>query len=353
MTDKQGKTIEADDLTLVDSMADAGKTDEELWQEISAAETGEPAEKENGQASDDFPANEASQAGEDGADKGEGAAEGQQPPDEAAKPASQDQQPDIWANASPEQKAAYESLKANHDRLERDHRANAGRVSALQKRINKLSEEAKAPENVERKPLVDELETMKADYPELADPLAKIIGVIDSRFAEHDQREEGRRKAAENERQQAVAELTTLLSEEETALESAHPGWGELLEANKETFRPWLEDQPKRLRDAAYRNEHAIVNAAEAAEVIAAFKTHLDPGKTAAPAPAAATNGATTSSPPNPNPPLNDRRTRQLDATASPHRSGGRPTVSGIPKEGDPEEIWKAFDAEEAAQARA
>lgn len=324
----------SDDLNLVADMADAGKTEDELWTEISAAETETAAPKDGGDRTDDFP------DGDIPADT----PDEPKPVEESVKPA---EQTDIWAGASEEQKAAFDALKAERDRLDHSARSNSHRVSALQRRINDLSKLTEKPTDLGgRKPLAEELSALRSDYPELAEPLSKVVGTIESRLVEQ---EEGRRRAAETERLAAQTELTTLLSAEVKAVNDAFPNLGQFLKENAQAFKAWTADQPLRIRQAVDNNFHEITNAAEIIPVIAAFDAFLHPEP--APAPAPARNGAAPA--PTPNPPLNDRRSRQLDATASPHRSGGRPTVSGIPENGDPEEIWKAFDAAERAEARA
>ncbi len=245
---------------------------------------------------------------------------------------------DIWASAPPELKAAYDQLAAKTAKIETDFKSVNGRVSAYQKRYEDLARAAQPVKKDETADPLKAIEGLKQDYPELAEPLEKALEAIQGRIDNLDKAEEGRRVAAQT-------GLETLVDDETKRLEQEHPDWLETLEKNGAAFAAWVEDQPRRIREIAYRNDKAIVDAAGAAEVMTKFKEHLKPVTT----PAAGTDTSTKTQ----TQPLNDKRERQLAGTASPTRQGGRPVVSGIPEDGDPEQIWKAFDAADQQRARA
>lgn len=313
--------VEASDLDLIDDkLADGTKDDAELWNEIAAA---------------DKPAEPAIAADTDIPFEGENADE---PAKEGATPAATEAAaaPDIWASAPPELKAAYDALKGEKTKIENDHKAVSGRVSAYQRKYEQLAKAAQPVKKDETVSPTKAIEALMTDYPEIAGPLKEALGAIEGKLDNLDNAQESLRKDAET-------ELLTLIDDETARLEEKHPDWLETLKANGTAFAAWVEDQPRRIREMAYRNADAIVDADETAEVVSQFKTFL--GKPATP--------ETRTEPKNPTTPLSDRRERQLAATSSPTKQGGRPVVSGIPEDGDPEQIWKAFDAVDQQKQRA
>lgn len=328
-----------------DSAADADAADmaaeeteaQDIWQELDAAD----AAKAAADAGTAAPAldGETPEAGTDelhgwatdDADQGTAA--------EAAAPQRQDQQQEqrtpaeeaLWANATPEQRAAYEAL-------EHKLKSVKGRVAPLQRRYEELKAVVDAPAREKKSPKAA-IAAIKDDYPEIAEPLLEALTPIEDRLNEEDQQHEAAREAA-------TAELNTLVTEETQRLEEVHPDWRETLGGNKELFAAWVDDQPRRIRDAAIRNATTIVDAEQASEIVELFKQHLTPEPP--------TEAAADPTPQNRNP-LNDRRQRQLGASASPtgRNASSRPLVSGIPEEGDSQQIWDGFEALDRQKAAA
>lgn len=237
---------------------------------------------------------------------------------------------DIWANATPEQKAAFETASADKAKAEQRYRSSVGRISALQRKINAAqpSREASAAR--------DEIAGMHTDYPEIAQPLAKALEKIDGKLDNLSKSEQSALEAD-------TAEFNSLVEAEKATLLAKHPDYADVLGKNAGphgVFAKWLDDQPRRIRDAAARNATYIADGDGAIEVIEAFKTHLGLIKPAQPSPQ-----------PAPQPALDDRRKRQIEGSSAPLGRGGRPTVSGIPPEGDPQAIWDAFEQQERARA--
>lgn len=302
----------ADDLNLVGDLVDQAKDATELWGEFEAAE--QAAEK---------PAT----APAEGVQEPEGSGAPATPAQTTPAPAA----PDIWANATPEQKAAFEAERADKAKFEQRFRSSVGRISALQRKINA----AQAQPSREIPSAREKVAGITNDYPELAEPLLELAGGND----------ELRERVSKSEKASLEAdtsELNDLVAAETERLVTRHPDYADVLAKNGRAFAAWVEDQPRRIREAAVRNAEFIADADSAAEVIHEFKRHLGLIREtpASPAPA-----------PAPQPSLNDRRARQFEASASPQRSGGRPTVSGIPENGDPQAIWNAFEAQESARA--
>lgn len=314
--------LAADDLNLVGDLADQSKDVAELWGEFDAAD--KAAEKDPTTP----PAEDAQEP------QGTAATEPQAPAEPApAKPADAGGA-DIWANATPEQKAAFEAANADKAKFEQRFRSSVGRISALQRKINAASAEPSREIPSAR----EKVAGIANDYPELAEPLKHLADATDG-TRERIVKSEQASLAAD------TAELNDLVAAETERLLTAHPDYADVLGQNAGpggVFAKWLDDQPRRIRDAAHENARFIANADGAAMVMHEFKKHLGLIKEtpAAPAPA-----------PAPQPPLNDRRQRQIEASASPQRSGGRPAISGIPENGDPQAIWNAFEAQDRARA--
>lgn len=329
----QETALTADDLTLVDDrLEDIGKDADALWDELDA--------KDAGKDGDAAPGDDGKDAGETDAFDDEAEADGDAEPDQpdAAKadpaPARGADKPDIWANATPEQRAELDSLRAAKDRAEHDARSQSGRQAALQRRINELTRKAQPGTKREALRPEEAFAGMEEDYPEIAEPLKKALSPIAERMTKD---EEERTAAQEAERRAAETELTEIVNEQTDILLKQHPDYDAFLKQNGAAFGAWVEDQPRKIREAAYRNAEYIFDAEGAIEIMNAFKAFIQPKPAAEPAPAQ----------PQSTQPLNDRRQRQLNGSASPRSHAGRPTVSGIPRDGDPDAIWDAFDAEE------
>src|SRR5690606_2070633 len=83
-------------------------------------------------------------AGAAAGDDDQGKADGNDPPatksgDDKSPDKQQQQAPDLWANAAPEQRAAYEAAQEQIKKLEQAERSNRGRISAMQRQMNDLT----------------------------------------------------------------------------------------------------------------------------------------------------------------------------------------------------------------------
>lgn len=300
----------------------------DLWAEFDELDGIAPEEGEATTADADTDAGDGADTGT-GGDVIDGAVAGA---DAAAVATAVAAAPSVWDNAPAELRTEYEKLAADRARLEHEVRSHKGRAVGAQRRYEDLLKAAE-PRKVEgdRPTPQAALAALKEDYPEIAGPLEQALGSIQGQVATLSEAEESRRTAAQT-------ELSDFLQNETTSLVSQHPDYLEVLGKNSDALVAWIDDQPRAVRDAFARNANEIVNAAEAATVIGLFKAHL--GKPA-PAPAAEQPRTATT------PPLASRRERQLGATANPTRSHRRPTVSGIPENGDPQDIWDAFEEAE------
>lgn len=370
--------IAQEDLDLLGpDLEDEGKDDAELWAEFDTDENGGKAAGADDPDAEDLrraAAEEAAQFGdgeETPDDRSSAAPEGKRDDDApAGKPDGDDTPPsgdkgkgqdeqDIWANATPDQRAAFEAAQEEVQRLQHAERSNRGRLSALQRQIDELnrsrgsskaaSEDAAGDRTGSGKGSDDQgadgtgfLESedwkhFQEEYPEVAGPLTTAISSLQAEVT----RQNKELSAIGNDRRQnALEEQADLLTE-------AHSDWRDVVA--DDGFEEWVALQPRHIREAAVRNAEEIVDAEEAADVVGRFKAFRDE------------QGAGDGSQQGQQPGAGDRqsagsgnrqarRQRQLES-ASTTRSRGPGVASGIPEDGDPETIWRQFDQMESRQA--
>ena len=249
------------------------------------------------------------------------------PPPELPAPA----EPDIWANAPPDLKAAHDAQVRALESATSEHarRSIEGRIASYQRRLKERNEAAaqqprRGAEDADTFRRLTEI--VAAEYPEIATPLQKKLAPIAEKLSQFDAAEKSRQEAADH---QMDAELKA----NEDMLDQKHPGWDAYLKEHGAAFGAWIVDQPLYLRQAFVTKQDAILDPYSAIETINAFKTFVASNQEPA--------GGTTVTPPTQR--LNPRRAAQLAGSASPHSAGSRPTVSGVPQDGDPEQIWNAF----------
>lgn len=285
-----------------------------LWNEFEDADRGNQPPADAGAQDDAFTADDVT------------GAETTATPAPAGKDGGDDA---IWQDAPPEAREAYEKLQREKKQFEQETRSYEGRAAARQARIADLNEQITAMKN---KPAADDgnpLEQLAADYPELHAPISKALGDISARQEQAEAAQLGRLEA------ERVEETRLYAAEVKTqtdALVAEHPDYLKVVADNFDAWRSWVEDQPKRIRDAVAKNAQDITDGKAAAEVMTAFKAFLNPPAQ----PDTRTN------------PIADRRQRQIGAAASPGKTGRQPVVAGIPEEGDPQAIWDAFEQDDA-----
>lgn len=346
---EQNQGLEPDDLALADEAL--GEDDEQdpdaLWNEIEQSESAAasddsdtpPAGREDGEVDDDAAATDADDFG--AAD--EGGAPSDKPDGEAPSGESGQAEADPFANATPEQKAAYEAAQERIQKLEQSERSNRGRLSALQRKIDQGQQGAPAQAgaapstegaggvegDTEGFLASEEWKSFSEEYPEVASPLASVIGRLESQLA-HQNKELA--AIGDDRRQSALEEQAERLAED-------YPKWQE--EVADPGFVDWVHTQPRHIQEAAYRNAEQIVDAQEAADVIGRFKAYRSEQQ---PDNARPESGGTTKTQGS-----DKRRQRQLES-ASTTRSRGPGAASGIPEDGDEQQIWNQFDAMERRQ---
>jgi hypothetical protein len=353
-TQNQDITNQNTNAAAQDTVPGAEKDDAALWKEFDTAEAGAAAATD---ATNDQPSDtdgngtgdeQAAAAATDvkskdsaaPADKAQSAGDGNPPPAAQA-------QTDIWASAPPELKAAYEAVAEQAKKGEQYRRSNEGRLAAAQRRIDELSRTAALPKATDKGKGADAattddaaLQALAEEYPDLAKPLVEEI----FRLREATTLQGKELSAIGTERRQAA------LNEQAELLTQQHPDWQDVTADPR--IRPWLDNQPRHIREALLRNANEIVDAEEAADVVGRFKAYLAieaaPGNahnTNAQAGASAGKGSETPQV------LTGKRKQQLEGASS-ARSRGPGVASGISEDGDPEHIWKQFDEQERRQAR-
>lgn len=248
---------------------------------------------------------------------------------------------DIWANATPEQKAAYEAA-------EQRWRSVDGRAAADRRRINELESDLKkrpaAPEAADQAALLDTVfesdawKTLEEEDPDGAEAQKAVLTTLINATKANTAAVE----TISNDHQQSAVDAEIAIVAEN------HPDWQAVTKAD---FTNWLNDQPGFLKAQFDRNADVIVDGHEVADLITRYKASdkyvpaavdsapspapvpatpapVDPAASPAPAPAAA---------PEPN-----KRDRDLQA-----RLEGNvhvPTKGSGPPSGAPDNFDDAFD---------
>ncbi len=264
---------------------------EEVWEEAQAAgdnldgmevhELDEPStsEEEFADAFEEFAAG----------DDGETENEGEGPPQEAAhedeegEAAPQEgaaEQPDIWADATPEQRAAFEA--AQHE-----NSSNRERVQAQNRKISDLLSQpgAAQPAAPVSKPATteegdpvanEEWEKFEEEYPEVAGPISKRYGNELAELKAENAKLRGEVSGINHiQRQEAI-------DTEEAVLLDRHPDWK--AETSTPEFSEWLPNQPRYVQDGFQRNGDTISDGDEAASLMDLFKADMAPPAGQAPA---------------------------------------------------------------------
>lgn len=238
----------------------------------------------------------------------------------AAEPVSTDAETEQPGTDDGAQAAAAREARQKPDTTERE---NKGRIAALQREVDRMKREmaALAQSVATLPPPSAKLKGAAEEYPEIAAPMAEALDEV---------------HAAVTRQQNIVAQQTRISEiEAEMALEQRFPGGFDLVQKDVDAFKAWVEDQPKRFRDAFARNAYSVTDVDGAVELLTAYRAHVT-GQAAPPVTGAKAPDPTA-----------DRRRRQISGAMSPPRSSA-PVVSGIPEDGDKEAIWKAFRARKA-----
>jgi hypothetical protein len=275
---------EPDDMT-------ADGAEDTLWEEALTAEDGEAPENEADGSDDD--------THHGGSDDIE----------------DDDQGTDEAGDLPPEVPLDANVLQAENVKLRADQNAAHGRIAALRKQVAAVTTAAEGADPTAA------LEALSEDYPEIAAPILAALKRTNGQVS-------AMAEAKRAELVDAEASLASTHASNSADLEKMEPGGLAYVKANEAAFSTWIMDQPLEQRDAARRNGDQIENPTEAADLIRRFKLF---------------EAVDADDPP---PVINTRRQRQMAATAGPRR-GGRPVSAGMPKDGDPDDMFDmALEAE-------
>lgn len=190
------------------------------------------------------------------------------PEDPAAAAGSKETTPDIWADAKPEQKAAYEAAATDAHKW----RSDSGRAAADRRRIQELEQQLSAKskgaadaapgDNAVMQVLEgDAWKTVEKELPELAAPLKEILTAsANENAALH------RRLATFDE-----SHADEVAKAQLRIVEQAHPDWEAV--TNQKEFAEWVVTQPPFVQQMLHRNGEKVVDGDEAAHLVSLYKS--------------------------------------------------------------------------------
>ena len=258
------------------SEADAQPSDEDRPGEAAGDDAARQTEAEPDGSGQDAPATDAEPAPDAGSGQQQHqTGQGQQPSAE-----------DIWANATQEQRAAYQAAQDQLRQLDHADRSNRGRISALQRQIDQLSRQmtddhaetgkssgggqqkrgqsqAATPDAFE----TEDWQKLKEEYPEVLGPVEQALRSRDEQLQQVNKRLE---QFGEKFQGLDQAQHEAYLAGQEQALSERHPDWQQVTASDQ--FLRWYESAPKKVREAVENNADGIVDADDAAFALDLFK---------------------------------------------------------------------------------
>lgn len=191
------------------------------------------------------------------------------------------QEPEADENAEHADVEADESAGKEEDPEEHRRRSDAGRIRALQRKVEELrkqiesgtpkqSEEAvaEALDIIESSEDDPEWQRLREEYPELAGPLEKRVAALSRHLAEIKKKND---------------ELTGLLKtmqveraavENIERLEKLVPGWQKAIDADPDAFLEWVNGQPRYVQETVARNLEVIVDPESTADILKRYLEH-------------------------------------------------------------------------------
>lgn len=272
----------------------ASDTDEydKLWSEMS----GEAVEPEEGETAED-------------------------PVEEATE------EPEEAQSEAPE--AAEEAADAKElADLEHKRRSEAGRAAAYAKRAQAIEQEiARLKARKKPDPDAEESDRLSAVKDEYGDIVAPLVEGLTELRQEREQELQDREDSLQ-------AEMESIEKEQTAIFQSVHPDGFDVVGKYGSAFVDWVEDQPKKYRDAFAVNKDRIVDGEAAAELISHFKRSIEPPQQTEKEQL--------------KPKLGDRRRRQLDgARTMPQKAHGATPVDPGPSE-DYDKEWDYWERKNA-----
>ena len=258
-----------------------------------------------------------------------------------ADPKAAAPQDDIWTDAKPEHRDAFKAARDEQTKADRLLKAEQGRTSALQRKVNELTrsleakgaqsaaDKSKAAQPEDTAPIEDDdFKTFREEYPEVAGPIEKRLKQLEDRNSKLEKELGG----------MSTERRLANLDYQETSLAAKHPDWESVCDSDD--FGTWLQSQPNYVKQAAVRNGERVVDAEEAAHIIGLFK-HERAAATQPPA----KDGADPGPEPAAGAPAGTDKTK-LDAMRDRRLETGKSIPSKGPGKGSgpPDDFEQAFD---------
>jgi len=182
---------------------------------------------------------------------------------------------DIWATATEEQRKAIEELRNEKSNWQHRFQSDAGRVSALQRKINELEAlQSSRPQQVQEPVQVPidptssaEMDSFREDYPDIANAVDRMV---QQQLANERQQFQGALSQLDSRISQTIkpiqeSEQQRFVDSQMKALEIEHPDWREVATSND--FMSWMVQQPEPVQ-AMYNSD----SASDAAYLVSSFK---------------------------------------------------------------------------------
>lgn len=159
------------------------------------------------------------------------------------------------------------------DQLVQRYKSEAGRVRGSKRRADAILKQlreidAEAASELEDPELEERLAAISEEYGDVAGPLVDAVKGMKTRLDKQDEKAASRKGDLE-------AELEDIQEAEMDVLTDIHEDGFAVVEENGDLFRQWIEDQPKRVRDAFEANREGLYDGKAAALVISEFKEAL------------------------------------------------------------------------------
>lgn len=260
-------SIQKDQVEGAETGADDSAEFSGAWDELDAAETGQPSLDEGRQDT------EVDELDQEGDEAGQGANDAT--PDADAGSASRDEtSDDLWANAPQALREAYEAERVARGKAENLVRSNGGRLAQAYNELNALKaklasdrDEGGATEKGEEASTrEDRLKQLREEYPDVAAPILDQMANLEASVNELKQAQTS----------QTEAQATDFYREQRDALVSRHTDFDQVVASPE--YRDWLGQQPQLVQRVIAENAARIVNAEDCAFVIDRFKAETGYG---------------------------------------------------------------------------
>lgn len=179
----------------------------------------------------------------------------------------------IWDNANDNQRTAYDNLVAENTRLSHQRNSDAGRVGALQRKLNELQAKPSGGDMPTAKDVAkamqspEDMETFKSEYPDMADAIESRIAMADveNRKIIQQKIDDAVKPFREDKARNDQASALSYANEQDAAVESAHEGWKDIVASVE--FSEWLNHQPAATKELIHSEA-----AEDAAALVGYFK---------------------------------------------------------------------------------